>query len=118
MATRGGIGKIRKKDLAKTNVVYQIKYPKGKKYIGQTTQPLGTRMQQHSRAIQQGYGDGEKLTKYYQNHALKKAKVKVLYHGRSGKYLDQKETALIKKHNTKQRGLNSQKGNRWIPNIH
>ena len=104
------IGNIPEKEGDKTNVVYMITYA-GKRYVGQTDQSLHERMSEHHRAIDEGHGDGKKFIKYYKKHDFEDATVKILYHGRSDKYLNQKEKFYIKKYNTVKNGLNTQKGN-------
>ena len=94
---------------SKSNVVYMIESTQGAKYVGKTTSPLNHRMSQHRHAIKAGHGDGGKFMKYYQKkeNNFNAAKVKVLYQGRSDKYLDQKEKEFIKKYDTVKNGLNS-----------
>ena len=91
------------------DVVYLITSAKGKKYVGITTATLGHRMSQHHHAIKAGHGDGEKFIKYYQKkERFEDATVTVLYHGRSNKYLRQKEREFIIKYDSIRNGLNSE----------
>lgn len=91
--------------------LYMITSPSGKKYIGQTIQPLEKRWKQHIDASKKEYKDNCKvLNKSLRKYGDKHFKIEILEECEI-EYLDEKEIFYIEKYNTLvPNGMNIKKG--------
>ena len=82
------------------NIIYEIKFPNSKKYIGQTIQPLGVRMKQHcSDATRKG-----RQWNILKSRAIRKHKlfdVRVIEHCKTVEELNKREDEIIEEYKSK-----------------
>jgi predicted GIY-YIG superfamily endonuclease len=92
-------------------IIYLITSPSGKKYIGQTIQPLEKRWKQHIDASKREYKDHCRvLNKSLRKYSDKHFKIEILEECEQ-EYLDEKELFYIEKYNTiVPNGMNIKKG--------
>lgn len=98
-------------DENKSNVIYCLTFPSGKKYIGLTFNTVTSRIIEHCRDAFSTTSRCYNNTKYKAIRKYKEFSVSVLYQGDN---LNEKEMEYIKLHNTLETGYNSTAGGEGI----